>query len=63
MLYNNEKTGPFTVAGFDVSMLLWTEGQQFSGGELAAMLADAGFAGVAVTATLGYWGIVTGRKP
>jgi hypothetical protein len=63
MLYNSEKTGPFTVAGFDVSMLLWTEGQQFSGGELAAMLAEAGFADVAVTATLGYWGIVTGRKP
>jgi O-methyltransferase domain/Dimerisation domain len=63
MLYNNEKSGPFTVAGFDVSMLLWTEGQQFSGDELAAMLAAAGFIGVTVTPTFGYWGIVTGCKP
>jgi O-methyltransferase/methyltransferase family protein len=63
MLYNSGKPGPFTVAGFDVSMLLWTEGQQFSGSELSAMLAEAGFVDVAVVATLGYWGIVTGRKP
>jgi hypothetical protein len=63
MLYNREKNGPFTVAGYDVSMLLWTEGQQFSGQELAAMLSEAGFADVGVIPTLGYWGIVTGRKP
>ncbi|KAF0221306.1 MAG: O-methyltransferase family [Geobacteraceae bacterium] len=63
MLYNSDKTGPFTVAGYDVSMLLWTEGQQFSGGELSAMLAEAGFVDIAVTATLGYWHIVTGIKP
>jgi hypothetical protein len=63
LLYNRENTGPFTVAGYDVSMLLWTEGQQFSGAELAAMLAEAGFVDIAEMATLGYWGVVTGRKP
>jgi cyclopropane fatty-acyl-phospholipid synthase-like methyltransferase len=63
MLYNREKTGPFTVAGYDVSMLLWTEGQQFSGAGLAALLAAAGFVDIAEIATLGYWGLVTGRKP
>jgi len=63
MHYNREKTGPFTVAGYDVSMLLWTEGQQFSAAELAAMLAAAGFVDIAEIATLGYWGLVTGRKP
>ena len=63
MLFNSEKTGPFTVAGYDVSMLLWTEGQQFSGAELSAMLAGAGFVEIAVMATQGYWQIVTGLKP
>ncbi|HXE98250.1 MAG TPA: methyltransferase [Dongiaceae bacterium] len=63
MLFNSEKTGPLTVAGYDVSMLLWTEGQQFSGAELSAMLAGAGFVEIAVIATQGYWHIVTGVKP
>lgn len=63
MLYNREKTGPFTVAGYDVSMLLWTEGQQFSAPELSALLAAAGFVDIAEMATLGYWGLVTGKKP
>lgn len=63
MLFNSEKTGPFTVAGYDVSMLLWTEGQQFSGAELSDMLAGAGFVDIAVIATQGYWHIVTGQKP
>jgi len=63
MLFNSEKTGPFTVAAYDVSMMLWTEGQQFSGEELSAMLAEAGFVDIAVIAAQGYWHIVTGVKP
>ncbi len=63
MLYNKRKTGPFTVAGYNVSMLLWTEGQQFSGSELSYMLQEAGFADIDVIPTFGYWHIVTGRKP
>jgi hypothetical protein len=63
MLYNDGKTGPFTVAGYDVSMLVWTEGQQFSGKELSLMLGEAGFADIEVIPTFGYWHIVTGRKP
>lgn len=63
MLFNSERPGPFTVAGYDVSMLLWTEGQQFSGAELSSMLAGAGFVDIAVLATQGYWHIATGQKP
>lgn len=62
MLYNKEKTGPFTVAGYNISMLLWTEGQQFSGSELSDMLQQAGFTDIAVIPTFGYWHVVTGRK-
>jgi hypothetical protein len=63
MLLNNDKSGPSSVAGYSVSMLLWTEGRQFSGSELAAMLSEAGFVGIDIIPTFGYWGIVTGLKP
>ena len=63
MLYNNEKTGPFTAAAYSAAMLLWTEGVQRSGGEHAAILGEAGFADIIVTPTFGDWSIVSGRKP
>jgi hypothetical protein len=44
-------------------MLLFTEGQQYSGAELVAMLREAGFTDIEVKPTWGYWSIVTGRKP
>jgi SAM-dependent methyltransferase len=63
MLLNDAKTGPFAVAGRTISMLLYTEGQQLSGCELAAMLTEAGFTDIEVRPAFGYWSIVTGRKP
>ena len=62
-LLNDDKTGPLAIAAFNVSMLLWTEGQQYSGHELSSMLTEAGFRALEVTPTVGYWSIVTGRKP
>jgi hypothetical protein len=62
-LLNDEKTGPFAIAAFSIAMLLWTEGEQYSGRELSAMLAEAGFIDIEVKPTWGYWSIVTGRKP
>jgi protein-L-isoaspartate O-methyltransferase len=63
LLYNDDKTGPFTVASFAVTMLMISEGQQFSGHELSTMLAEAGFTEIEVKPTFGYWSMVTGRKP
>ena len=62
MLYNNEKTGPFAVASVAIAMLLSTEGQQFLGRDLAAMLMETGFTDIEVRPTFGYWSIITGRK-
>jgi hypothetical protein len=62
-LLNDEKTGPFAIAAFSIAMLLWTEGEQYSGRELSAMLTEAGFTDIEVKPTWGYWSIVTGRKP
>lgn len=63
MLYDDDKTGPFTVAAFNIVMLFATEGEQYSGRELALMLTDAGFTDITVKRTFGYWGVITGRKP
>ena len=62
-LLNDEKTGPFAIAAFSIAMLLWTEGEQYSGRELSTMLAEVGFIDIEVKPTWGYWSIVTGRKP
>ncbi len=63
ILYDDEKTGPFAAAAFSLVMLLWVEGRQYSGRELSAMLAEAGFTDIEVKPTFGYWSIATGRKP
>jgi O-methyltransferase domain len=64
MLYHDEKTGPFPVAAFNIDMPLWLEGtEQYSGCESFAMLTEAGFTGIEVKPTFGYWSIVTGRRP
>jgi SAM-dependent methyltransferase len=62
MLFNDQRTGPFPVAAFNIDMLLWVEGEQYSGGEISAMLSDAGFKNIEVKPTFGYWSIVTGTK-
>jgi hypothetical protein len=43
MLFNDDRTGPFPVAVFNVDMLVAMPGQQYSGQELNGMLADARF--------------------
>jgi len=63
VLYNDARTGPLAAAAYSVAMLLYTEGQQYSERELSAMLTEAGFIDIEVTATFGYWSMVSGRKP
>lgn len=63
MLYNERKTGPLGVAANNMIMYYWQEGQQYSGQELSTMLKSAGFTDIEVRPTVGYWSIVTGRKP
>ena len=62
-LYDDDKSGPVAAAGYSVNMLMWSEGQQYSGAELTAMLTDAGFRDIEVQATFGYDSVVSGRKP
>ena len=51
-----------TAASFSLLMLLATQGQQFTAGELAAILEGAGFVRVDTTATHPYYSVVTGNQ-
>ena len=57
------RPGPFPVAASSINMLLWTEGEEYSGRELSAILAEVGFTDIEVKPTFSDWSIVTGRKP
>jgi acetylserotonin N-methyltransferase len=63
MLLDDAGDGPVTAAAFSLLMLLATQGQQFTPGELAAILEGAGFVRVDTTATHPYYSVVTGRRP
>jgi hypothetical protein len=62
MLLDDDGAGPVTAASFSMLMLLATQGQQFTGGELRAILEEAGFAGVGAAQTHPYYSVVTGYK-
>jgi hypothetical protein len=63
MLFNAERTGPFSVAAFNMAMLVHLDGEQYSGHELTRFLGEAGFTDIQITPTFGYWSIISGRKP
>ncbi len=62
MLFNDDKIGPKNVAAYNMNMLLWTQGQQFSQKEIQSMLVHSGFSNIEITPTFGDWCIVTGEK-
>ena len=63
MLFNNDKTGPYPVASYNISMLLMAQGQQFSSKELIYILEEVGFCEIHSQKTgFGDWSIVSGQK-
>jgi len=63
ILLTDDGSGPRTAAAFSVLMATGTQGQQFSFGELEALLTDAGFTGIDCHATSPVHSLVRGRKP
>lgn len=64
MLFNDDKTGPSSVASYNIMMLIWTQsGQQLSKKEMVSILANSGFVNIKVIPTgLGDWSLVEGQK-
>jgi len=63
MLLDDSGDGPIQPVAFSVLMCLGTKGQQFTFGQLKAILEEAGFTGVETRRSYGYYSLVTGYKP
>jgi acetylserotonin N-methyltransferase len=61
-LLDDGGAGPATTAAFSMLMLLATQGQQFTFGELKGLLEAAGFSDIETQPTAGYYSITTGYK-
>jgi acetylserotonin N-methyltransferase len=62
MLLDDDGAGPATTAAFSMLMLLATQGQQFTFGEIKRLLEETGFRDVETRHTAGYYSITTGYK-
>jgi acetylserotonin N-methyltransferase len=62
MLLDDDGAGPVTAAAFSMLMLLATQGQQFTFGELKGLLEQAGFRDVETQQTAGYYSLTTAYK-
>lgn len=62
VLLNDDKAGPLTANAYSLAMLLVTRGQQFTAGELEAMLAEAGFTNIASAPSHAYYSLICGQK-
>lgn len=64
MLLSDTKDGPRTAATFSMLMLVANmQGTQYTGGELDALLREAGFIDVSIVPTYAYYSLVSARKP
>ncbi|HEV7716361.1 MAG TPA: methyltransferase, partial [Steroidobacteraceae bacterium] len=62
MLLDDTGNAPRTTAAFSMLMLVSTRGRQFTFRQLQTLLEAAGFGDIAVTATYGYYSLVSGVK-
>jgi acetylserotonin N-methyltransferase len=62
MLMDDAGAGPLPAAAFAMLMLVGTKGRQYSGAELTAILAEAGFVDIQVRPAYGYFSLITGFK-
>lgn len=63
MLLNDAKTGPLGVMALSLYDHLGSRGQQWTAGEVKAMLVSAGFVALTVTPTYGYNALIWATKP
>jgi hypothetical protein len=62
MLFDPDKTGPYLTAAYNMKMMMWTEGQQYSCCEIEDILHQAGFREITMQKSLGNWSLIIGKK-
>jgi hypothetical protein len=63
ILFADDRTGQLAAASFNLEMLCWIMGQQYSAKELTSMLRETGFIDIGVRKCSSLWSLVTARKP
>jgi hypothetical protein len=63
ILLADTKDGPLVAATFSLLMLFALRGQQFTTGELAGLLGEAGFTEITVAPSYAYYSLISARKP
>ena len=61
-LLDDSGVGPLATSTFSLVMLLGTQGRQFTYGELAKLMGDAGFGALSVTPSYGYYSVVQATR-
>jgi methylase of polypeptide subunit release factors len=61
--YEETHSGPLAVVALTMLALMRGEAGPYSSHDYASLLTDAGFVDIAAKPTVGYWRIITGRKP
>lgn len=62
IFFEDCKTGPWSAAAYNLSMRIFSEGYQYSKGEMFAKLGPIGFKNIEYKNTFGDWGIVMAQK-
>lgn len=62
MLFDSNKRAPFLTSAYNMKMMLWSEGQQFSGSEIQSILQEAGFHEIEIRKSLGNGSLIVGKK-
>ncbi|HLZ92416.1 MAG TPA: methyltransferase [Candidatus Acidoferrum sp.] len=63
MLLDETKDRPLAATSFSMTMMVYTEGKQYSAKELREILSESGFEDILVIPTHCYYSLVTARKP
>lgn len=63
IFFNNMKTGSMSAAAYNLSMNIFSEGNQYSKKEVFKMLKELGFVNVKYKDTFGDWGIIIALRP
>jgi hypothetical protein len=63
LISRKARIGPRAIAAMTLPALLPGEAGRYSTRAFSNLVSDVGFVDIKVRPTVGYWGIVTGRKP
>ncbi|AZL16358.1 hypothetical protein EF513_07455 [Rickettsiales endosymbiont of Stachyamoeba lipophora] len=62
IFFNNNKTGPWSAASYNISMRTYSEGRQYAKREIVELLTSIGYQNIDHKSTFADWGIIVAAK-